>query len=422
IAAEKVTEIAASTIESNVAEAIANSDVSNITKVDVQLEKLPVSTSNDHGYNFIPFTQNNVVTFDDYQYVIVIDKNRSPIILQRYKLGSWNTFDLSTIAGNPFASPNAGDGHNNFGVTVTKNGFILITGNHHNNVCRCVISNNPHDISGWQRIYYTDSTVVTYPRFVRYPDGTTQAFWREGQSGDGAFFASIFDDVNKVFNVKVKLIDQASTVVSNPYEQRVGVASDGSLHLCWGYRTQASSANTNFGMFYAKSLDKGVTWTSASGANSYALPLNDVRSELIFNAPAGSGFVNQNGGCCDLSSHYHTVITQYDGNDKTQICHIWFDGSTWKSELVSDFTFKYDLSGPLTTNQLSRPLIAVTQFGKIFVLYRTSHMNRQNHIRCIDVSTPNAPIDFCLTKFNMNLLELSLNTDYAINSNELVFL
>ncbi|KRI16823.1 hypothetical protein APC96_06700, partial [Acinetobacter pittii] len=136
----------------------------------------------------------------------------------------------------------------------------------------------------------------------------------------------------------------------------------------------------------------------------------------------GSGFVNQNGGCCDLSSHYHTVITQYDGNDKTQICHIWFDGSTWKSELVSDFTFKYDLSGPLTTNQLSRPLIAVTQFGKIFVLYRTSHMNRQNHIRCIDVSTPNAPIDFCLTKFNMNLLELSLNTDYAINSNELVFL
>lgn len=422
IAAEKVTEIAASTIESNVAEAIANSDVSNITKVDVQLEKLPVSTSNDHGYNFAPFTQNNVVTFDDYQYVVVVDNNRNPIILQRYKLGSWNTFDLSTIAGNPFASPNAGDGHNNFGVTVTKNGFILITGNHHNNVCRCVISNNPHDISGWQRIYYTDSTVVTYPRFVRYPDGTTQAFWREGQSGDGAFFASIFDDVNKVFNVKVKLIDQASTVVSNPYEQRVGVASDGSLHLCWGYRTQASSANTNFGMFYAKSSDKGVTWTSASGANSYALPLNDVRSELIFNAPAGSGFVNQNGGCCDLNSRYHTVITQYDGNDKTQICHIWFDGSIWKSELVSDFTFKYDLSGPLTTNQLSRPLIAVTQFGKIFVLYRTSHMNRQNHIRCIDVSTPNAPIDFCLTKFNMNLLELSLNTDYAINSNELVFL
>ncbi|MDR0066595.1 hypothetical protein RFX60_04580, partial [Acinetobacter sp. 11520] len=93
----------------------------------------------------------------------------------------------------------------------------------------------------------------------------------------------------------------------------------------------------------------------ASGANTYALPLNDVNSERIFTANQGSGYVNQNGGCCDLNSRYHTVITQYDSNDKTQICHIWFDGSAWKSELVSDFNFKYDLSGPVTTNELSRP-------------------------------------------------------------------
>ena len=48
-------------------------------------------------------------------------------------------------------------------------------------------------------------------------------------------------------------------------------------------------------MFYAKSLDKGVTWSSASGANTYALPLNDVNSERIFTANQGSGYVNQNG-------------------------------------------------------------------------------------------------------------------------------
>ena len=66
-----------------------------------------------------------------------------------------------------------------------------------------------------------------------------------------------FDDVNKLFNIKTKVIDQASAVVSSPYEQSIGVGDDGSLHLCWGYRAQSSSANTNFGMFYAKSLDKG---------------------------------------------------------------------------------------------------------------------------------------------------------------------
>ncbi|WP_372544833.1 BNR-4 repeat-containing protein [Acinetobacter pittii] len=422
IAAEKVTEIAASTIESNVAEAIANSDVSNITKVDVQLEKLPVSTSNDHGYNFAPFTQNNVVTFDDYQYVILVDENRNPIVLQRYKLGSWTSYNLANVANNPLAAPNVPDGHNNFSMGITKNGFILIAGNHHNNTCRCVISQNPHDIQSWSKISFSSSTAITYPRFLRYPDGTTQAFWREGSSGNGAFYSAIFDDVNKLFNIKTKVIDQASAVVSSPYEQSIGVGDDGSLHLCWGYRAQSSSANTNFGMFYAKSLDKGVTWSSASGANTYALPLNDVNSERIFTANQGSGYVNQNGGCCDLNSRYHTVITQYDSNDKTQICHIWFDGSVWKSELVSDFNFKYDLSGPVTTNELSRPLICISQTGKIFVVYRTSNMGRANHIRCIDISTPNAPKDFCLAKFNMKKLEIALNTEYAIKNNEIVML
>ncbi|SSP18607.1 sialidase [Acinetobacter pittii] len=422
IATEKVTEIAASTIESNVAEAIANSEVSSITFIDSEIEKLPVKSSSDHGYNFAPFTQNNVVSFDDYQYVILVDENRNPIVLQRYKLGSWTSYNLANVANNPLAAPNVPDGHNNFSMGITKNGFILIAGNHHNNTCRCVISQNPHDIQSWSKISFSSSTAITYPRFLRYPDGTTQAFWREGSSGNGAFYSAIFDDVNKLFNIKTKVIDQASAVVSSPYEQSIGVGDDGSLHLCWGYRAQSSSANTNFGMFYAKSLDKGVTWSSASGANTYALPLNDVNSERIFTANQGSGYVNQNGGCCDLNSRYHTVITQYDSNDKTQICHIWFDGSVWKSELVSDFNFKYDLSGPVTTNELSRPLICISQTGKIFVVYRTSNMGRANHIRCIDISTPNAPKDFCLAKFNMKKLEIALNTEYAIKNNEIVML
>ncbi|WP_372551437.1 BNR-4 repeat-containing protein [Acinetobacter pittii] len=422
IATEKVSEIAASTIESNVAEAIANSEVSSITFIDSEIEKLPIKSSSDHGYNFAPFTQNNVVSFGDYQYVILVDENRNPIVLQRYKLSNWSSYNLANVANNPLAAPNVEDGHNNFSIGITKNGYILIAGNHHNNTCRCVISQNPNDIQSWSKISFSSSTAITYPRFLRYPDGTTQAFWREGSSGNGAFYSAIFDDVNKLFNIKTKVIDQASAVVSSPYEQSIGVGDDGSLHLCWGYRAQSSSANTNFGMFYAKSLDKGVTWSSASGANTYALPLNDVNSERIFTANQGSGYVNQNGGCCDLNSRYHTVITQYDSNDKTQICHIWFDGSVWKSELVSDFNFKYDLSGPVTTNELSRPLICISQTGKIFVVYRTSNMGRANHIRCIDISTPNAPKDFCLAKFNMKKLEIALNTEYAIKNNEIVML
>ena len=37
---------------------------------------------------------------------------------------------------------------------VLQNGFILIAGNHHNNTCRCVISQNPHDIQSWSKISF----------------------------------------------------------------------------------------------------------------------------------------------------------------------------------------------------------------------------------------------------------------------------
>ncbi|PLO49309.1 hypothetical protein CWN49_38870, partial [Klebsiella michiganensis] len=79
---------------------------------------------------------------------------------------------------------------------------------------RCVISNNPHDISAWTAITFTDST-VTYPRFVKYPDGTLQVFWREGGSGAGAYYINTFNDTTRQFGTKKLLI--SSPDGGNPY-------------------------------------------------------------------------------------------------------------------------------------------------------------------------------------------------------------
>lgn len=401
--------------------ALKNSGV-GVKTLSHELERLPVRSSNDFGYNFVPYAQNNVVEFDNYQYVLVVDQNRSPIIMQRYKLGDWKTFDLSTLSNNPFASPNLKDSHNCFAISVTKNGYLLIAGNHHNNACRAVISNNPHDITAFTTIKFTTSNSVTYPRLMRYPDGTTQAFWREGVSGNGAYYSAIFDDDSKTFLEKKMLINKASTVTSNPYEQGIGVGLDGSLHLCWGYRTNGGSANTNFGMFYAKSLDKGVTWTNADASVTYALPLDDVKSEKIFNAEVSSGYCNQNGGCCDVSSRYHTTIWQYDASGNTQILHLWFDGATWQFDNVSDLTFRYDLSGPMVSGDLSRPIIVSTKAGKTFILYHTNNMNRENEIRCIDVTTKASPKQYIIANYNSRKVELACNPDIAMKSNEIVML
>ncbi|NKS45365.1 hypothetical protein FOB28_08060 [Acinetobacter lwoffii] len=402
----------------------ANSEnvLMKMPKVTSQLEKLPVKSSNGFGYNFVPYAQNNVVTVDNYQYVVVVDNNFLPIILQRYMQGSWIAYDLSKVADNVFKAPNARDSHNCFSIAVSKDGYLLITGNHHVNSCRAVISNQPHDISSFSSIKYTQSSQVTYPRLLRHKDGTVQAFWREGTSGDGVYCSALFNDETKTFEAKFTLINRAKTVTSNPYEQNIGIGADGSLHLCWGYRTDLMSANTNFGMFYAKSADKGKTWKNAANSIEYKLPLDDSNSEKIFDAAVGSGYCNQNGGCVDKNGNYHTVIWQYDENSNTQIVHIWFNGQNWMSEIVSDFAFKYDLSSNMVSGELSRPLIVCAQTGRLFVVYHTTKMGRENDVRAIDVTTQNHPIDFCLAKFNSNKVEYAINSDYAILDNEIVML
>ena len=382
--------------------------VKSFPSTSPQMERLPVALDNTWNYNGTAFIQDALVEAGDFVYAVVTAKGQLPTIMQRNKLGgAWKTFDLSTLTGNPLASPTANDGHNVATLGVTRDGYLIVSANMHANVCRCVISTNPNDISSWSMISYTSGSQVTYPRFVKYPDGTLQVFWREGTSGNGVYYGATFNDTTKTFNAKVLLIQAAA---SNPYEQRVIVDDAGVLHLCWGYRSNGDSADTNFGLFYAKSTDKGATFTNALGGSSYALPLSATNSEKIVDAPAGSGYCNQNGACHDLNNRYHTVIWQYDKRGATQIMHIWFDGALWQKELVSDFNFSLSLTPATLDGLISRPLIFCTNIGRIYALYHTTQMGRQNDIRVIDVTTPGAPVDYCVAKYDVGTIELSVNT------------
>lgn len=394
--------------------------LSSVPAVSSQLERLPVQIDNTWNYNGNPFIQDAITEADGYQYVVVTGVDRNPRIMQRKITGGeWTVFDLSTVDGNPLHAPTSADGHNAAVVGVTKGGYILVFANMHSNVCRGVISQNPHDITSWRQISFTPATQVTYPRLVKYPDGTLQAFWREGSSGSGVYVKAIFNDDTLAFNAKKTFI---SAVGSNPYEQRVIVDNEGGLHLCWGYRTESSSADTNYGLFYAKSSDKGETWTNAAGTVSYEIPLNDSNAEKITDAPAGSGYCNQNGACHDLNNRYHTVIWQYDAVGATQFKHIWFDGSVWKEEMVSDFNFSVTLATSILNGMLTRPVMFCTNLGRICIVYHTTKMGRERDVRVIDVTTPGAPVDYCVANFDVGTLEFAVNTDLIKKGGDLKML
>ncbi|HHS9742998.1 TPA: BNR-4 repeat-containing protein, partial [Raoultella ornithinolytica] len=242
---------------------LKNREVNQVPFIGASLETLPVKLDNCFNYNAAAYIQDNVVKSGDYIYVVGTQQGKTPFILQKNVMtGAWSKFDLSTVSGNPLASPTVQDSHNIYSMSVTKDGYLLVSGNMHVNNCRCIISTNPHDISSWQAITYTDSERVTYPRFVKYPDGTTQAFWREGLSSSGQYYSATFNDTTRLFGTKRQVIQTDLTV--NAYEQRLGIDRFGRLHLCFGLRESGAVADSNRGLFYARSSDKGATWTNAT--------------------------------------------------------------------------------------------------------------------------------------------------------------
>ncbi len=389
--------------------------------IGATLEQLPVRLDNRFNYNAAVYIQDNVVIAGNYTFVVATRGNRHPIIMRKENLtGVWTYFDLHYVTGNPLASPTEEDSHNVYSLGVTKDGYLIISGNMHVNPCRAVISNAPYDITAWTAISYTASTEVTYPRFVNYPDGTTQAFWRQGVSAAGQYYSALFDDTTRTFGPVFQIA--ATDLNANAYEQRLGVGRDGSLHFCFGLRVNANTADANRGLYYAKSMDKGLTWTNAAGTINYPAPLTEANSEKIADIPIYSGYVNQNGGACDYDSHYHTCLWQTDDNNHTQIVHIWFDGSDWHEEFVSKFTFKVNTTQPLLDGTLSRPAIGCNKYGKTWIFYRTTEMGRDGEIRAIDVSEPGNPVEHIVTGFNMGTLELAVNTNTLMNDNQLLML
>ncbi|EPY7429743.1 BNR-4 repeat-containing protein [Klebsiella pneumoniae] len=395
---------------------------SDVPAISGQFERLPVNMNALWDYNSSPYSQDNIIVSGDYQYAIVINASRNPVIMQRNKYGGpWKLFDLSTIPGNPLNAPTELDGHNIYSIAVTPSGRITVAGNMHGSAWRGVMSTNAHDITSWGAFDWGNGgTDNTYPSFLTFPDGTLLCYFRRG--------------------VRIYLSGISSSDVLNSFRFAAGSKADGTggiycnrwvvdksgvLHACWGYRMDSGSAGANEGLYYAKSADKGQTWTNAAGTTSWALSggsLNNVRSEKIFNAAQGSGYINQNGGCVDNDGHYHTCITQTDAFGYTQIVHIWYDGSAWKSEVVSKFTFTMDLSLNLVMNDLSRPVIGCTPSGRVYVFYHTTKMGCSGQIRAIDVTTEGSPVDSVIALFDIGTQALACNTDLLLKTGDFVAL
>lgn len=399
------------------------------TKMEIEYKKpfdfsrIPINANGEYNYNNSPYVQDNLTTYNGHQYAVYVGVDKKPIVAKR-KLpdGKWSTRDLSTLSGNPLASPVQNNLHNTLVIAVDSQGFIHIVGNMHNSNLKYIVSQTPENINNWQTrsMTGTNENAVTYPQFVK--NRVTDEllfFYRNGGSGDGKTYINRYNVSDKKWSkVNATFISPSG---ANAYLNHIAVDESGTIHIMYCFRT-TTSANTNNNICYAKSENSGTTWKRSDGS-VLSLPLTESNSEIVINtAPTGSGLVNQSGLEVDSEGNPHAAFLYYDSSNNTQIFHIWHDGETWNEEAVTDFNFQYSTDLNILTYEIGRPSVATGKDGGVYIIYRVNKDGKRGALRIIDVTPGRHRRDTELIKIDFHDAEPIFDTVALYERNELSML
>lgn len=384
-------------------------------------ETLPHAASGEWTYNASPTIQDNVVTADGRQYVVWVGDDRHPIIAGR-DTGSdtWGTFDLADVPDNPLLAPTAEDGHNFYSLGIDAEGYLHVAGNVHANKLRYVRSKRPHTLDAWEDagMIGPDEGRVSYPKFFNLPDGTLLFLYRDGVAGDGDTFLNRYDPTAGQWGRVHKLVDGGSDSVSF-YPNHVSTR-DGSIHIAGVWRS--GSPNTARDVTYLRSDDGGDTWVQADGTPQ-TIPLRHGNGDVALpTAPEGSGLLNGGGLEVDTDGRPHVAQLMYDERGRTQVFHIWHDGTRWRYEAATRVTHRMDLESEAgyPDNRTGHPSIATTAAGGTFILYRAHEHGQQ--LRAIDVTPDRQRCEFTLAETRVDFWNPVFDTRALYDHDRLDFL
>ncbi len=366
----------------------------------IRAEMLPGQLRNIWSYNGNSNIQDNLWTDGGFQYAVWVNAARSPIIGKRaLPDGDWQTFDMSTVSGNPLAAPVAEDGHNYIAVAVDSAGYIHVAGNTHNQALRYMKSNSPRDITSWTAQPYMVSPggaavqedAFAYPTFVMRGDGKLLFTYRYGNSGAGDQYLNVHDPVTGTWS---RLAYLFGGIVSSEsaYLNRVGVSPvDGSIHIFMTWRG-SGDANTNTDICHVVSYDGGATWKNIQTGATLTLPITHATVPKAFTVPINSGLLNQNGADVDTLGRPHAVFMMYDAEygTPTNLRHVWWDGA-WHNDKVTNLTYSLPTRLSIVNGQISRPTLLCTKGGRTLICYRSQFDGKRGTLRLIDVTPSGTP-------------------------------
>lgn len=348
------------------------------------VSELPGWLRSSYIYNCM--SHDNVVYAAGYLWAVWWADSQNPI-LGRKTLGArtWDTFDLSTISGNPIGAVGY-DSHFFLSLGVSSDGKIHVTGNMHNTALRYAVCSS---VTGWNvagnwaagTMVGSQETDVTYPTFIDTDSGLL-FFYRDGVSSNGNGYINKYNATTGTWSRACQLFGNGQVAgsvnpTSNAYPTRFVVDKRGTIHVAFTWRN-TGAADANWAVCYAKSSDGGATWTDRSGS-AYALPIQPQTSDVLMSsAVTGSGLLNQqlNGLSVDAGGALHCTFLMRDSSNNTQIYYITNRSGSWTSTPITNWAYNYNITVNPISNVVARPDIACMPDGRVIIIYRHNALER----------------------------------------------
>lgn len=331
-----------------------------LLSVSTYAQKLiPVAPGwSNNSVNVTVFRKNSLVTHNDVQFIAYYDPDGF-LTLGKRNIGedSW-TINKTRYKGN------VSDAHNSISIITDGDGYLHVSWDHHGHPLRYAKGIAPYSLELGEKQPMTGSleTNVTYPEFLKMPDGDLIFMYRDGQSGRGNLVMNRYNLKSKSWiQIQKNFIDGENQ--RNAYWQSC-IDDKGTIHLSWVWRETADVA-TNHDLCYARSYDGGVSWENSKG-EKYNLPITAAKSEIACPVPQNSELINQTSMVTDAKGNpYIATYWREQDSDILQYHIVYYTGKKWNDLNLGFRKTPFSLKGTGTKRiPVSRPQVVAKIKGK----------------------------------------------------------
>lgn len=285
------------------------------------------------------------------------------------------------------------DAHRTVALAVDGDGFLHVAWDHHNNPLNYArsVAAGSLELGGKQAMTGQREDRVTYPQFLRLPDGDLVFFYRDGRSGRGNLVLNRYAAKSGAWTqVHGSLIDGEGQRSAYP---AMTTDARGTLHLAWNWRDSPDVA-TNHDLCYARSADGGANWTTSAGA-PLAVPFTAANAEYALRLPAGRSLMNPPSLAADATGR--PLLANYwcpDGSDIPQYHVVHHDGTAWRVARVTERTKPFSLAGggtkrPPISRSVLLPILVPHFRQTLHLVYRDDDRGGQIVVvSCPDLAVP----------------------------------